>query len=145
MVKEGREDTRRELLSKKQVFWLVYTVALGLIPVFARLLVCMFLPKQSSPIPYFASTDFVAFGIIVHASILNEVMSNKVFTAKVRIVHGGFSIFLLMFYGINYGFSLIPENQENVLILVAALIAAFVSVMLGVSVFFSSLIRRPGK
>lgn len=55
--------------STKKIKWLTYTVGVGILPIAARLLTNTLM---SANIDWFAATDFIAFGFVMHISILNE-------------------------------------------------------------------------
>lgn len=55
--------------------WLAYTFLVGLIPVLMRLLAwAVTTPDHVSP---FAPQDLVAFGLVLHVSIINELEHNS--------------------------------------------------------------------
>ena len=53
-------------MADKKIKWLTYTVFVGLIPVFGRLLVWGI--SQNREMDLFNAADFVVFGLILHIS-----------------------------------------------------------------------------
>ncbi len=55
----------------KKTKWLIYTVAIGLIPFLIRSFICLF--DQTSTINYWLNeSDFIIFGLILNLSNINE-------------------------------------------------------------------------
>ncbi|OCH05911.1 hypothetical protein A6D98_05975 [Aliivibrio fischeri] len=54
--------------TNKKIKWFAFTVLVGLLPIFARLLSNVFLDN----VALFSASDFIAFGFVMHISILNE-------------------------------------------------------------------------
>lgn len=54
----------------KKTKWLAYTAGVGILPIGARLLANLLLNVD---IEWFSATDFIAFGFVMHISILNEI------------------------------------------------------------------------
>lgn len=60
--------------SNKHIKWLAYTVGVGILPILARLLVNILSnDNETGGIEWFATNDFIAFGFVMHISILNEI------------------------------------------------------------------------
>jgi hypothetical protein len=60
--------------SNKKIKWLTYTVGVGMLPILARLLVNFLSNNDANgAIELFATNDFIAFGFVMHISILNEI------------------------------------------------------------------------
>ena len=58
-------------MENKKTKWLIYTVVFGLIPIISRLLVWGV--TQHGTVSAFATSDFIAFGLILHISNINEI------------------------------------------------------------------------
>jgi len=54
-------------LNNKQVKWLIYTVLVGLIPIFLRLMIYF---VTDGSISIFSASDFIAFGIVLLFNIM---------------------------------------------------------------------------
>ena len=58
-------------MENKKVKWLIYTVLVGLIPMLSRLLVLTV--TQPGVVSLIEASDFIAFGLILHISNINEI------------------------------------------------------------------------
>ncbi|AFJ43528.1 hypothetical protein [Francisella orientalis] len=58
-------------MGNKKIKWLIYTVLVGLIPILSRLIVWLVTKKGS--VSLFSPSDFVAFGLVLHISNINEI------------------------------------------------------------------------
>ncbi len=99
-------------INQKQAKWLIYTVLVGLIPVFSRLFA--WLLTNRGVVESFSASDFVAFGLILHISNINEIESAQNLDASWRTIQNGISIVFICFYSILYAFDLISEGSTIV-------------------------------
>ncbi|EPW7001991.1 hypothetical protein ACWO06_001019 [Vibrio parahaemolyticus] len=81
--------------SSKIVKWFTYTVIVGLLPILARLLSNMFLDD----VAWFAASDFIAFGFVMHISILNE-LEHMHEDDNWKSIQNGTSIGFVFIYGL---------------------------------------------
>ena len=58
-------------MENKKIKWLIYTVLVGLIPIISRFLVWGV--TQAGTVSILAASDFIAFGLILHISNINEI------------------------------------------------------------------------
>lgn len=79
-----------------KVKWLIYTVLVGLIPVVLRALLWVISPHQN--IDIFNASDFVAFGLILHISNINEIEHFNDLEKSWKTFQNGTSIFLITVY-----------------------------------------------
>ncbi|MFB2662180.1 MULTISPECIES: hypothetical protein [Shewanella] len=122
-----------------RIKWLMYTVCIGLLPISLRLL----LIRLGLNIPYFSINDFIAFGFVLHISILNEI--EHVIEQKVwKTMQNGISIVAIFVYGAFSCALMLRESGNTEFDLDAfkstAMIAAVVSFVISLSVFY-----RPNK
>ena len=54
-----------------KIKWLIYTVLVGLIPILSRAL--LWFISQNQTMNFVNAADFVAFGLILHISNINEI------------------------------------------------------------------------
>jgi len=115
--------------------WLIYTVLIGVLPILLRLL----LTTWGVKISLFSISDFVAFGFVLHISILNEI-EHVIGQRQWKTFQNGISIAAIFIYG---SFSCVLMLHESGFkeidldgIKVSAYIAAFVSLLTSLSVFF---------
>ena len=79
-----------------KVKWLIYTVLVGLIPVVLRALLWAISPYQT--VDLFSASDFVAFGLILHISNINEIEHFNDLEKSWKTFQNGTSIFLITVY-----------------------------------------------
>ena len=79
-----------------KVKWLIYTVLVGLIPVVLRALLWAISPDQT--VDLFNASDFVAFGLILHISNINEIEHFNDLGKSWKTFQNGTSIFLITVY-----------------------------------------------
>ncbi len=58
-------------MENKKVKWLIYTVLVGLIPILSRFLVWGV--TEPGIVSFITASDFIAFGLILHISNINEI------------------------------------------------------------------------
>ncbi|PSB82345.1 hypothetical protein C5F64_16355 [Photobacterium damselae subsp. damselae] len=121
--------------SEMRTKWLMYTVCIGLLPIGLRLL----LTSWGVGIPYLNTSDFIAFGFVLHISILNEI--EHVVDQRVwKTVQNGISIVAIFVYGAFSCGLMLHESGGNDVNLEAirnsAVTAAVISLLISVSVFY---------
>ena len=79
-----------------KVKWLIYTVLVGLIPIVLRALLWAISPYQT--VDLFSASDFVAFGLILHISNINEIEHFNDLEKSWKTFQNGTSIFLITVY-----------------------------------------------
>ncbi|WP_435979334.1 hypothetical protein [Psychrobacter sp. DM4] len=92
--------------------WIIYTVLVGLIPILARFIVWL-VTKEGSVDPLSAS-DFVAFGLVLHISNINEVEHYSGREQQWKTVQNGISITFIAFYSILLALNLIGDNIVDI-------------------------------
>lgn len=117
--------------------WLAYTFLVGLIPVLTRVLTWAITTKGIvSP---FAATDFIAFGLVLHISIVNELEHLPAKEKDWRTVQNGTSLIFITLYSALYAISLIGEKSGNMVdatvLLTSCIVFSAVSTLLSLSVF----------
>ena len=121
-------------MEKKKIKWLVYTVLVGLIPILSRLMV-WFVTKKGT-VDLLAPTDFVAFGLILHISNINEIEHLTHIEKGWKTVHNGISIVFIAFYSVLFALTLIGENLVDVQsITYCTIILSVVSFLISYSVY----------
>ena len=91
----------------EQVKWLMYTVLVGLIPIFFRLTMHL---ATSGDVQLFSASDFIAFGLILHISNINELEHyTKVKDKSWKTIQNGLSIIFILFYGLFFALTLLSE------------------------------------
>lgn len=119
--------------SEMRIKWFMYTVCIGLLPISLRFL----LTVLGADIPSVSISDVIAFGFVLHISMLNEiehVIGQKVWKTTINgisivaiFAYGAFSCALMMHES---GVKLDMDTFENI-----AFLAAAVSFLISLSVF----------
>ena len=119
-------------MNQKKAKWIIYTVLVGLIPIFSRLF-AWFLTNENI-VKVFSASDFVAFGLILHISNINEIENTQNLDPSWRTVQNGISIVFICFYSVLYTFNLISEGSP----IVKASVLTGCSALLSLVSFFLS-------
>lgn len=124
-------------MSSKKIKWLIYTVLVGLLPIFSRLLV--WLVTQPGVISPFVAADFIAFGLILHISTINEIERISDQRRSWKTMQNGTSIMFITLYIVLFTLLLISEGIPlfiNVAFLnTSAMLLALISFAVSFSVF----------
>lgn len=99
-------------MKSKKTKWLIYTVLVGLIPILARLMV-WFVTKEGS-LDLLSASDFVAFGLVLHISNINEIEHYSEEEERWKTVQNGVSILFIAFYSILLAVNLIGGDIIDV-------------------------------
>lgn len=113
----------------------MYTVLIGLLPILLRLL----LTSWGVGIAYISTSDFIAFGFILHISILNEI-EHVVDQKSWKTIQNGLSIFAIFVYGaFSCGLMLHEAGGGGIdlnAIRNTAIIASVASLLISLTVFY---------
>jgi hypothetical protein len=125
-------------MTNNKTKWLAYTVLVGLIPIISRLFV--WITAKSESMQLLAAPDFVAFGLVLHISNINElehVSSER--NKNWKTIQNGVSLTFVALYSVLYAVLLIGEKTPNLIDMKAMLICvislAVVSLLLSLSIF----------
>jgi hypothetical protein len=117
--------------------WLAYTFMVGLIPVLTRLLA--WVTTTTGVVSPLAATDFVAFGLVLHISVINELEHLPAKEKDWRTVQNGTSLIFITLYSALYALAIIGERSANLIdatvMLGSSIVFAAVSSLLSLSVF----------
>jgi hypothetical protein len=92
----------------KKIKWLIYTVLVGLIPIFCRLLAWGV--TANGTLEGLAAPDFIAFGLVLHISNINEIEHLREVEPEWKTVQNGFSIAFIALYSVLYTLTLVAEK-----------------------------------
>lgn len=124
-------------MKTKKIKWLVYTVLVGLIPIMARILIC--LVTKGGNIDMLNASDFVAFGLVLHISNINEIEHLDSSDKSWKTIQNGISITFIAFYSVLFAISLLGTSQTTLVnvssIKNASILLSFVSFILSYSVY----------
>ena len=122
----------------RNVKWIFYTVLVGLIPVFARLLV--WLVDQSNAVPAFDATDFIIFGLVLHISIINEIEHVHQDSQSWKTAHNGTSLWFIVMFAVLFACQILDQSKAELFndraILIVAWVMAAVSFLLSLTVLY---------
>jgi len=117
--------------------WLAYTFLVGLIPVFTRLLA--WATTTNGVVSPLVATDFVAFGLILYISVINELEHLPAKEKDWRTIQNGTSLIFITLYSALYAIIIIGEKIANLIdsnvMLRSSMVFASVSSLLSLSVF----------
>ncbi len=91
--------------------WLAYTFLVGLIPVLIRLLAWII--TKSGTVNALSASDFVAFGLVLHISIINELEHLPTEENSWKTIQNGTSVIFIVLYGALYVLTVIGERNGN--------------------------------
>ena len=120
-----------------KIKWLIYTVLVGLIPALLRMLIWFI--SQDQNMDLFNASDFVAFGLILHISNINEIEHFNDHEKSWKTIQNGLSIAFISFYSVLFACHLLGQsnpgliNFESIKYLSMAL--SLVSFLLSLSVY----------
>jgi hypothetical protein len=121
-------------MQSKKIKWLVYTVMVGLIPIITRFFAWAITTPGTADM--FVSSDFMAFGLMLHISNINELEHLSV-DPKWKTVQNGMSIIFITCYGVLLTSSLIGAKViDNSILLVISVILSAVSFGLSYSIYY---------
>lgn len=96
-----------------KIKWLVYTVLVGLIPVLLRILTWFI--SQNRTMDLLNAPDFVAFGLILHISNINEIEHFNDSERSWKTIQNGLSIVFILFYGVLFACSLLGQSNPGLI------------------------------
>jgi hypothetical protein len=96
-------------MENKKVKWLIYTVLIGLIPIFTRVLIWS---VTNGEVALISSSDVIIFGLILHISNINE-LEHYEKDKSWKTIHNGISITFILFYGLLFTLTLLSEVKPK--------------------------------
>jgi hypothetical protein len=121
-------------MGSKKIKWLIYTVLVGLIPILSRLIVWV-VTKEGS-VNLLSSSDFVAFGLILHISNINEIEHFSKVEREWKTTQNGISIAFISFYSVLFALNLVGEKIVDVKsIKICTVVLSIVSFLISYSVY----------
>ena len=124
-------------MANRKIKWLIYTVLVGLIPIILRILV--WLVSQSKEMILFNASDFVAFGLIMHISNINEIEKFNSNNNSWKTIQNGISVLFIAFYSVLLAANLLGQSNpgiiNNEVIKYISISLSFVSFMLSFSIY----------
>lgn len=124
-------------MGNKKIKWLIYTVLVGLIPILSRLLVWWV--TQPGTVSMLAATDFIAFGLVLHISNINEIEHLSDSNKSWKTIQNGTSIIFIALYSVLFALVLVSEGVPSfidfLVTKICAMSLATVSFLISFSVY----------
>ncbi|WP_112054906.1 hypothetical protein [Onishia taeanensis] len=124
-------------MENRKVKWLIYTVLVGLIPIASRVLVWGV--TQPGTISILAASDFIAFGLILHISNINEIEHLGDGEKTWKTIQNGTSILFIALYSVLFALTMLSEGVpgfvDSAVIKICVVVLAVVSFLISFSVF----------
>jgi CRISPR/Cas system CMR-associated protein Cmr3 (group 5 of RAMP superfamily) len=98
-------------MENKKVKWLIYTVVVGLIPILARFLVWGV--TEPGIVSLVTASDFIAFGLILHISNINEIEHLSDDEKSWKTIQNGTSIVFIAFYSVLFALIMVSEGVPS--------------------------------
>lgn len=98
-------------MENKKIKWLIYTVLVGLIPILSRIFVWSV--TESGIVSLIMASDFIAFGLILHISNINEIEHLTDDEKSWKTVQNGTSITFIAFYSVLFALIMVSEGIPN--------------------------------
>lgn len=122
-------------MGNKKIKWLIYTVLVGFLPILSRLIVWLVTSKGT--IDLFSAPDFVAFGLVLHISNINEI-EHYTEDKSWKTAQNGISIAFIAFYSVLFALTLLGGSDSSIDVKttkVCAMFLAAVSFSISYSVY----------
>lgn len=114
--------------------WIAYTVLVGLIPIFLRLLI--WLVTKEGSIEAFSPQDFIAFGLVLHISNINEVEHIISADGSWKTVQNSVSSFFITIHGALFCLTLIGGDAiDQQAIMYGVVLISLASLSISYSLF----------
>ena len=124
----------RRSMGNRKIKWLIYTVLVGLIPILSRLIVWA-VTKEGS-VNLLSPSDFVAFGLVLHISNINEIEHFSGVEREWKTAQNGISIAFIAFYSVLFALTLVGDGIVDVAaITICTIILSLVSFLISYSVY----------
>ena len=124
-------------MKNKKIKWLIYTVLVGLIPIISRFLVWGV--TQSGIVNLLAASDFIAFGLILHISNINEIEHLSDSDKSWKTIQNGTSILFIALYSVLFCLTILSEGipglVDSQVIKLCVIVLALISFSISFSVF----------
>ncbi|KPW03630.1 hypothetical protein [Pseudoalteromonas sp. P1-8] len=121
-------------MGNKKIKWLIYTVLVGLIPILSRLIV--WLVTKEGSVNLLSPSDFVAFGLVLHISNINEIEHFSGIQKEWKTAQNGISIAFIAFYSVLFALTLIGKSIVDVnAITICTVVLSVVSFLISYSVY----------
>jgi hypothetical protein len=118
--------------------WFIYTVLVGLIPFFARVLIYSVAPAATTGF-VIQESDFIALGLVLSITNINELEQQTAVDAVWRTRSLGLSVLMIIFFAVLFAVSAFHALNQSVFditrIKAAAILLSLVSVLFSYSIY----------
>lgn len=122
-------------MSSRKIKWLVYTVLVGLIPILSRLFA--WLITKEGTLDLLAAADFIAFGLVLHISNINEIEHITNADSGWKTAQNGFSITFIACYSLLFSVTLIGDSVvSRPALLNLSIFLSLVSLLISYSIYY---------
>lgn len=133
-------------MENRKIKWLIYTVLVGLIPIISRFLVWGV--TQSGMVNILSASDFIAFGLVLHISNINEIEHLSDADKSWKTIQNGTSILFIALYSVLFCLTMLSEGVsgfvDSQVIKACVISLAFISFSISFSIFHRiSNIQKP--
>ena len=124
-------------MENKKITWLIYTVLVGLIPIIARLLVWGM--TSAGTVSFFSASDFIAFGLVLHISNINEVEHLDNSEKDWKTAQNGMSILFITLYSILFSLIMLSDATPKIIdvetVGICVIVLSVISFLISYSVY----------
>ena len=121
-------------MGNRKVKWLMYTVLVGLLPILSRLMV--WVVTKEGTVNLWSPSDFVAFGLVLHISNINEIEHFSDLGKDWKTIQNGISIVFIVFYSVLFAITLIGGSLIDIhMITICTVVLSAVSFLISYSVY----------
>ncbi|MFZ6770205.1 hypothetical protein ACO0LM_24390 [Undibacterium sp. Di26W] len=124
-------------MENKKIKWLIYTVLIGLIPIITRLFVWGV--TKSGATNLLAASDIIAFGLVLHVSIINEIEHLSAEDKSWKTIQNGMSIIFIAIYCVLSTLVMLNEKFSSFIddsaLRICTIALAIVSMILSYTIF----------
>lgn len=123
------------MMPNKKIKWLIYTVLVGFIPILSRLLI--WIVTNNGTIDLFSPSDFIAFGLVLHISNINEI-EHYTDDKSWKTAQNGTSIAFIAIYSVLFSLTILGGVNPVINMNIAktcAMILALVSFLISYTVY----------
>jgi hypothetical protein len=115
------------IINQNKITWLVYTVLLGMVPIFIRILVACLL--KSGTVDFFSPSDFISLGMVMQISLLTEIRYHEASDAWWKKIIVGVSVLAIVLYPAMFAFTLLSEVIKDINVTAILIVSIIMSVI----------------
>lgn len=125
-------------MTYRKAKWFIYTVLVGMLPFIARCFVFLIM-KQKQVASLINEADFVAFGLVLHITNVNELEHIKLEDKSWKTIHNGVSITFIAIYSVIFSISVISSINATLfdawIMKISSILLSFASVIFSYAIY----------